>query len=111
MDDNKELDELLKEVADVPPITGDMVRDYTGLLNKEMAAVREVWSEYNSPENKEISQNNPFITNHMVAMCNMYEELLIVADAAKNPDTLELILNKFKESQQGEDKTQPETEG
>ena len=112
MSDEKNIEELLKEVADIPPITGDMVKDYTGLINKEMAAVRSVWEEYNKPKYKSGSEKNPFITNHMLTMCNMYERLLRFAEAAKDPDTLDSILQQMKEAQQqGENKTQPETEG
>ena len=90
-DDDKELEKLFEETMKIPPISGDMVKDYVGILNKEMAALAAIWSEYkNIPE----TEKNPFIVNHMAAMIKMYEDLLKVADTFNDPKKLEEILEK-----------------
>lgn len=101
MDENKELDELVKETLNLPPITGDMVKDYVDLINKEMAVTAAVWKEYHDIPDVE---KNPLITNHMQTMVNMYSQLLAVADTFGNSEKLEKMLTEIEESEKNKSK-------
>lgn len=88
---DKDLEELFRETMNIPPISGDMVKDYVGLINKEMAGMTAVWAEYhNIPE----VEKNPLIVNHMNTMVNTYTNLLKVADMFNDPKKLEEMINK-----------------
>ncbi len=98
----KEDDEkLLKEVMQLPPMTGNIAEDYITLLNKEMAAISAVWSEYQDGKAKD----NVLISNHMNAVLSMYQDLLKVGDFAKsNPDYVEGMIKKVEEMQNDSNK-------
>jgi len=90
----KDLEELFKETMAIPPISGDMVKDYVGLINKEMAALTAVWAEYhNLPE----VEKNPLIINHMNTMVNTYENLLKIAEVFNDPKKLEEAIKKQRD--------------
>ena len=93
--DDKDFEDLVRKTLELPPITGDMVKDYVGLINKEMAATAAVWKEFHDVPNVE---KNPLITNHMTMMCNMYEQLLKVADTFNDPKKLEEVLKQAEEN-------------
>jgi hypothetical protein len=92
--DKDNLDELMKEITAIPPFTGDMAKDYIGILNKEMFAIRNIWKEYSN-----LPERNPLIDNHMISVANMYERLVRVGEAATDPKTLEEILTKMKQAE------------
>lgn len=101
--DKDNLDELMKEIAAIPPFTGDMAKDYIGILNKEMFAIRNIWKEYSN-----LPERNPLIDNHMISVANMYERLVRVGEAATDPKTLEEILTKMKQAEEAAKKKSEE---
>lgn len=73
---DQDLEKLLQQVKEIPPITGNMVDDYSGLLMKEIAAVGSIWKEYCGNNKESIEKINPLIANHMQNITAMYDRLM-----------------------------------
>lgn len=69
----EKIKKLTQDVANLPPFTGDMAKDFTGLLLKELAALSKIWTEYLSDQR---SNSNILITNHIATMQTQYDRLL-----------------------------------
>lgn len=62
-----------KEVLETPPFSGNIVADYSNIMQKELVRLGEVWTEYF--ESDPMASKNPLIINHMQTVQAMYDRL------------------------------------
>ena len=76
---DEEVREMNEQIKNLPPITGDMVQDYTNLMLKELVALGDVWENgYLKGGN---GCGNVLIVNHIKMMQAQYERLLNGVDS------------------------------
>ena len=68
----EKIQKLKESVSDLPPFTGDMGKDFTNLLLKELSALSEVWAAYLGDSRND---SNVLITNHIATMQTQYDHL------------------------------------
>jgi hypothetical protein len=69
--DEEKFKAMIDEVMSLPPLTGNILKDYNTILLKELAVIGGVWKEYH-----DAGTANALIDNHIEQITTMYGTLL-----------------------------------